>query len=403
MHDVNRRRRELGLSAAGAWAALSGARWPLGAAGLLAPPGTQAVPAAPAAPAAPTGPAARPVLLQLTDAHPDEAERSRDFASGWRLGLGDAGPAPVALRSVAVSRSAGALEAQLRDALADASVIGLAGTVGEDLALRTQALLQRLAPPAAPLALAHLAPWLSDSRYDGSAALLTLFASREDRLARALQMLRGMGLNRLDLAFGAPDQRAVLADALPQLVLRQRLHPQLLSATADLPEQLSAQLSPQTGALLLVGDTLQLHRVAQAMAARGERRFVVALGDIDLTVLRQLGSARAVPLLLPQVVPDAADAALPLVQRYQQRLRQQYEEAPHPMTLAGYIAGRYAAQLLARAGQPPTRAGLLAQVQARPAADLNGYALAFDDARRGRGSRWVRLAMLKPDGGLLLA
>ena len=67
--------------------------------------------------------------------------------------------------------------------------------------------------------------------------------------------------------------------------------------------------------------------------------------------------------------------------------------------LAGYLAGRYAATVLASAGPGASRAKVLAEFQRRRPLELDGWQLAFD--AHGRASSFVSQTMLNTRGNFV--
>lgn len=69
------------------------------------------------------------------------------------------------------------------------------------------------------------------------------------------------------------------------------------------------------------------------------------------------------------------------------------------MSLAGYLAGRYAATVLASAGAGASRAKVLAEFQRRRPLELDGWQLAFD--AHGRASSFVSQTLLNTRGNFV--
>ena len=151
--------------------------------------------------------------------------------------------------------------------------------------------------------------------------------------------------------------------------------------------------------LLFVGGTLELARFTQGLSQRSLQRYVVSLSDVDLTTLMQVGAGKAIPLILTQVVPNPQTSPLSVARNYRGLLKELFDEPPSHLSLAGYLAGRYASQVLKRIEGPMSRATVLAEFQKRPAIDLGGYAIDFHD--RLRGSLFVTQTLLTADGRLV--
>lgn len=345
---------------------------------------------------------ARPVkVVQLLDASLYQRELSRDHAAGVQAGIAEYNRSAAGLaRPVQLQQLDVAGDAELAQAIgrlqADPSVCALLGCAGEALALRTIPLVRQQR-----LGLVQVAPWLADDRHDGDEDVVPLFASRDMQVRHALAQLQGIGVQEVGVVFGTPADEATLGAALREVARRLQLGMRPLG-TLD-SAALNASLAPGGGTpavLLFVGATVELARLTQLLAQRRLQRYVVSLADVDLNALLQLGSARTVPLIVTQVVPNPATSSLSAVRAYRQQLKLLFDEAPTPVSLAGYLAARYFTQVMSRVEGAPTRQSLMAAFARRPAADLGGFDVHFDGPR-SRGSRYVTQTLLTADGRLV--
>jgi hypothetical protein len=339
-------------------------------------------------------------VVQLLDGSMYQRELSRDHAAGVQAGIAEhnrspAGLArPVQLQQVEVSNEADLAKA-MAGLKADPAVCALLGSVGESLALRSVPLVRH-----ERLGLVQVGPWLADDRYDADEDVVPLFASRDTQVRHALAQLQGVGVQELGVVYGTPADESLLGPAIAEVARRLNLRMQALGA---LDSAAGTTLSAGGGVpavLLFVGATLELARLTQLLAQRKLQRYVVSLADVDLAALLQLGSGRTVPLIVTQVVPNPSTSAMPVVRAYRQQLKLLYDEAPTPVSLAGYLAARYFTQVLGRVEGPVTRASLLQAFGRRPPATLDGFELRFDGSR-SRGSRYVTQTLLTPDGRLV--
>lgn len=350
--------------------------------------------------AARAAPASRPTVIQLLDMSARPQEVSRTYAAGFRSAWAEVDHPPAVLLPIEVQGGAGtplSLDAAMQQAVRDASVVALVGTASEQLALDCIAWCQRQR-----VEIAHVAPWLSDSRYDGHDALLPLFASRSTQLERAIEALALAGHRSMQVVYPSAQEEALYAPGMREIASRMKLR---LEATTGRPGEDASALGAKLPAagpsmVLFVGGTLELASFARQLAARQLTRYLICLADVDPAVLRQLGlDARSgVSLIVTQVVPDPQSVSA-LVTRYRRSLQKLFDEEPSPVSLAGYLAGRYTLALLQRA-RPANRAALLALARERPSLSLDrGFEINF---RNGpRGSQMVRHAMLAPDGRLM--
>jgi hypothetical protein len=88
-----------------------------------------------------------------------------------------------------------------------------------------------------------------------------------------------------------------------------------------------------------------------------------------------------------------------VVRAYRDALARLFDEPPSPISLAGYLAGRYAAAVLAGIEPNAGRARVLAEFQRRRPIQLDGWQVAFDES--GRGSTYVSQLLLNAQGSFV--
>ncbi|MFN3417024.1 MAG: ABC transporter substrate-binding protein [Caldimonas sp.] len=343
-----------------------------------------------------------PVLLQCFDTSADQQEISRDYASGVQLGLQGASPGTpgrvaAALRPLPMDGSDASLQRLLTMLRGDPSIVGLVGAAGERLALRCIE-----ATRAAGLAVAHLGPWIADARFDDEPGVVKLFASREAQIRHALRSLETVGVRELGLVYASPQLQQQVRTDVQAALARIGVQPREFVAPAGQLEALVASLPDNPPAIFLfVGGAVELARFVRGLAVRRMQRYVVTLGETDLTTLAELGASGTVPVVLTQVVPNPQTHTAPFAREYRAALKALYEEQPSPLSLAGFIAGRYAQALLATL-EPGAlnRAGVLDAARRRPGLELGGYSIRFD-AGTPRGSGYVTQVLLGRDGRLI--
>ncbi|MFZ3126773.1 MAG: twin-arginine translocation pathway signal protein, partial [Rhodoferax sp.] len=128
------------------------------------------------------------------------------------------------------------------------------------------------------------------------------------------------------------------------------------------------------------------------------QRYIIAMSDVNLQTMLQMGVSRFTPVIATQVVP-MVNANLPIVKNYRDTLGRLYDEPPTPQSLAGYIAARYTHEVLQGIDGTPTRLSALQAFQKRSTVDLGGFRIAPD--ARGRGTAYVTQSMISTDGRLL--
>jgi len=113
----------------------------------------------------------------------------------------------------------------------------------------------------------------------------------------------------------------------------------------------------------------------------------------------QLNPGKSVPVIFTDVVPNPHTSKLPVVRAYRAALQRLFDEAPSPVSLAGYLAGRYTATMLAGVGANPTRARVLAEFQRRRPLELDGWHLTFNQG--ARASNFVSQTLLNGQGSFV--
>ena len=341
-------------------------------------------------------------LLQCIDSSGDQQELSRDYGVGVQLAVqfvkrsGLLQGRELQVQQLMIDASPQGQQPLLQRLRDEPGVLGLVGTVGERLGLACIEATQQ-----AGLPIAHVAPWVADVRFDDVPQVLNLFASRETRLRYALSSLESVGMRGVGLVYDSPatqaGARVDLERALDSLSLRvQSVVAPEQGGVEMLVSRMGSALPP---VLLFVGGAIELSRFARALTSLGLQRYVVTLSDADLTLLLQLGAAKSLPLVLTQVVPNPQTHQGQFARDYRRLLDTLYDDAPSPLGLAGFLAGRYAAELVRRVLANPTRASFFDEARRRPSVDIDGYPVRFGKDRN-RGSSFVTQTMIHRDGRL---
>jgi len=342
------------------------------------------------------GAGARPGVTQLLDMSADQQQLSRDYATGIRLAFAELGangmPVPQ-LSTIETDGSTAAARQALQALRADARQVALVGTVGEALSLASLAETAQL-----QMEIAHVAPWLADPRMDADPRLFALFASREAQIRYVLRTLSVAGVNELGVVYPAGRNAQALQAGMGAVAGRLGLR------TRDFVLQAGRNLAPQAAALppdapyflLFMGGAIELALFTQGLARGAGRHYLLCLSDVDTNTFVQLSPGKSVPVIFTDVVPNPLTSKLAVVRAYREALQRLFDEAPSTVSLAGYLAGRYAATVIAAAGPAPTRARVLAEFQRRRPLDLDGWRLEFDE--HGRASRFVSQTLLNTRG-----
>jgi ABC-type branched-subunit amino acid transport system substrate-binding protein len=362
---------------------------------LAAPAATLACAAVGAQPRA----AARPLAVaQIVDTSAAQQDVSKDFLIGARaawqeLNLrGGVRGRPVQHQVLEVDGSAASVRAALEQARDNPACMLLSGTVGDRTAAAVVAQLRTL-----DTGLAHAAPWLQNSLLDLDERTFPIFAGRQEQVVHALRSLTGVGIGEAGAIYATDEDWRLHREETERTAAGLKLRLQTFRADGDLT-RLGQRLTPGTPAVLLfVGGTPELLAFLQGLEKQQRQRYVVALADVNLQVLSQLTQGRSTPVIATQPVP-VTSAALPVVRAYREALARLFDEPPASLSLAGWIAARYAAEVLAELEQP-TRAGVLAALQKRAPRDLGGFRVAYDERRRS--ATFVTQSLLTPDGRIV--
>lgn len=356
--------------------------------------------AAPAAWAAPTTAAAgRAITIaQIADLSAAQQDVSRDFVTGaraaWQAFNAQGGLAgrPVQHRVLETDGSAASLQAAWQQAHAMADCVALSGCVGHTA--ESLAALHARSGSAAPLA--QVAPWLQGGRAGAGDAVFDIFPGYQAQIAHALKTLVSVGVHDMGVAYGSAQlqqqSQAEIARVAQALQLRIQSLPLASSA--------AAQAAQRHVLLLFVGGTPELYSLLrQIELPPGRQCYVVALADVNLQVLAQLGRLpRNTSVIATQPVP-LLTSPLPVVRAYRSALNRLYDEPPSPQGLAGFIAARYTVQALERVDGPVRRASVLAALRRTSHSDMGGFTVAFQGSRRT--SAYVTQTMLTADGRIV--
>ena len=349
--------------------------------------------------------AERPIVIaQLADMSPSQQDVSRDFLIGSRAAWQDLNARgglqgrPVQHLALEVQGSGPSLHNALRSVLASPACIALSGCVGDNAASAIAA-LQEQTQPSQPLA--HVAPWLhSQEPATSNDLVFGIFPDYEVQIAHALKTQAAMGVQELGVVYATAALRQQSQARVQQAARVLKLRIQDLPLPGSSPEadrQLSAPSQPM---VLFIGGTPELHGFMRRMNLQpGRQCYIVALADVNLQVLSQMGAAkRNVSVIATQAVP-LVSAGMPIVRAYRETLARLYDEPPSPQGLAGFIAARYTAQVLQDINGPLTRASALAAFRRRQDMNLGGFTVSFDGRKRSHA--YVTQSMLTADGRIV--
>ncbi|WP_312302925.1 ABC transporter substrate-binding protein [Pulveribacter sp.] len=331
-------------------------------------------------------------VAQIVDLSARQQDVGRDFLIGSRAAWADLNARgglrgqPVQHLVLETDGSPAAMQAAWQAVQQNPACVALSGCAGDSAA----AAVAQLQAGGGTLALA--APWLHRQWQDEGDTVFSIFPGYQAQISHAVRSLAAMGVQQAGVVFAHPGLQQQLQAGVLQAGTAMGLRTQVLTAA-------QGRTAPPA-IVLFVGGTPELHDyVARLELPRGRQCYVVALADVNLQVLAQLGGARHnVPVIATQPVP-LVTAGLPIVRAYREVMGRLYDEPPSPQGLAGFIAARYTAEVLASVAGPLTRASALAAFRQRREVHLGGYVVAYQGRRPAGGL--VTQSMLAGDGRIV--
>jgi hypothetical protein len=269
----------------------------------------------------------------------------------------------------------------------------LSGSAGDPAASAVVNLLRQDNTP-----IAHVAPWLQNSSVEVDERTFPIFAARQEQIAHAVKSLAVMGMREIGAVYASSREHTLYKDDLERIAGALKVRLQSFRAEGDL-DRLGQRLSAQSAAVLLfIGGTPELVQFTQGLEKQSRQRYVVALADVNLQTMMQMGAARNTPVIATQAVPMVTDS-MAVVRAYRDTLGRLFDEPPTPLSLAGFIAARYTYEVLNDVDGALTRQAALAAFQRRAPADVGGFRVSFN--RERRGGAFVTQSMLTVDGRVI--
>ena len=359
----------------------------LGSAGVLAQSGRSA---------APQG---NIVIAQVVDTSQARQDVSKDFLIGSRAAWQDLNlrggirGRKVQHLVVETDGTPASLRAALDTIKANTSCIVMFGSVGDQIAGHIVELVQDTIP-----IMAHVAPWLQNSSLEVGETSFPIFAARQEQISHALKTLSVMGVGNLGVVYGINQDYSEYHLEVERIATGMQLKLQPFQGNGEL-RVLGQKLTPGTPAVLLfVGGTPELAEFTKGLEKQARQRYIVALADVNLQTMLQMGAARNIPIIATQPVP-LVTASLPIVRSYREALLRLFDEPPTSLGLAGFIAGRYTHEVLKGIEGHLTRQSAMIAFQQRTNMDIGGFRISFD--LRRRSSAYVTQSMMTLDGRLI--
>lgn len=346
-----------------------------------------------------SGASSRVTVAQIVDMSATQIDVSKDFLVGARAAWADINAKggirgkTVQHQVLEVDGSAASLRTAVDSLKGQNQCVALFGTAGDRAAAQVTDILRRELPD-----IAHIAPWLQNLDTDGNDNTFPIFASRQDQITHAVKSLSVMGVTEIGAVYGTPAEFASYKTDIQQTAQALGLRLKNYSPSADL-QQLGKTLTPDTPRVLLfIGGTPELFDFSKGIDKQAALRYIVAMSDVNVQTLTQMGSSRHAQVVATQVVP-LVNSSLPVVRSYRDTLGRLYDEPPTPHSLAGFVSARYTYEMLLSVEGATTRQNTLQAMQKRSSMELGGFRLSLEG--KSRSGTYVTQSMIAPDGRLL--
>jgi ABC-type branched-subunit amino acid transport system substrate-binding protein len=324
---------------------------------------------------------------------------SKDFLVGSRTAWqeinakGGVLGTPIKHLVLEVDGSAASLRTAIESLKTEPHCIALFGTAGDRAASQLTTLVRREMPD-----LPHVAPWLQNPDAVAASNTFPIFASRQEQIAYAIKSLSVMGITQVGAVYGSAAEFAAYRGDLEQIARTLKLTIASYHTTGDLRD-LAQTLTPESPRVLLfVGGTPEMVRFAQGVEKQAAQRYLIAMSDVNLQSIQQLGASRFTPMIATQVVP-MVNSNLPVVRAYRSALGRLFDEPPTPLSLAGYLAARYTYEVLQGVDGTLTRSAALQAFTRKSPVDLGGFRITPDP--KSQGTAFVTQSMVATDGRLV--
>lgn len=346
-----------------------------------------------------TSSARQATVLQIVDMSPSQIDVSKDFLVGSRAAWKDIN-AKGGVRGKAIHHevleldgSASSLRTALGTLKNQPQYLALFGTAGDRAASQAADILRHEVPD-----IAHIAPWLQNLEANYADNTFPIFASRQDQIAHAIKNLSTMGIPELGVIYGTTAEYAAYRDDMEKTAARLKIRLKSYSPTADL-QQLGRTLSADSPRVLIfIGGTPELLQFSQGIDKQAAQRYIIAMSDVNLQTLSQMGGSRYASVIATQVVP-MVNSNLPIVKAYRETLGRLFDEPPTAHSLAGFVAARYTFDMLQSVDGPLTRQSTLQALQKRSSMDLGGFHIALE--AKARSGTFVTQSMISAGGRLV--
>ena len=340
---------------------------------------------------------ARPwVITQIVDTTAQQQDVSKDYLIGSRAAWqeinakGGLQGRPVIHLSIDTDGSAASLKAALDSANSNTACIALSGTAGDRTA---QALTLLLRTERSTLA--HVAPWLQNASNELDDTTFAIFADRQAQILHIVKSLSVVGAKDLGVIYASQQEYTLYRADVERSAQSMRMQISTSPLAQDLKSAGQKLPASSPAVQLFIGGTPELAQFTAGLELQTQRRYLLALADVNLQTMKELGAARETPIFAAQTVP-VVNSGLPVVRAYRAAMVKFFDEPPTPLSLAGYIAARYTFEVLNKVGSNLSRQTALAAFQKRESIDIGGFRINYNATQRG--STFVTQSMLAKDG-----
>ncbi len=345
-------------------------------------------------------PSRAPVIAQIIDVSNEQQDVAKDFLIGSRAAWQDINKKggvrgrQVQHLSLEIDGTPASLRAALAQLRDNPSCLVLSGTASDPLAAQLVTLLHE-----EKLDIAHVAPWLQNSTVNIDDRTFPIFATRQEQIGHALKSLTVMGVQDFGAVYASAREFSLYREDVERTAAALNLKIKSIAPQADL-KTLGQRLDQNSAAIVLfIGGTPELVQFTQGLEKQSRQRYVIALADVNLQTMIQMGGSRSTPVIATQAVPTVNNSKLQVVRSYRETLARLFDEPPASLSLAGYIAARYTFEVLNDMEGALTRQNVLTAFQRRADVDVGGFRVSFNQQRRG--STYVTQSMLATDGRLI--
>jgi ABC-type branched-subunit amino acid transport system substrate-binding protein len=335
-------------------------------------------------------------IAQIVDVSTQQQDVAKDFLIGSRAAWQDinakGGLFGRTIKHLVIETdgTASSLRTAVDSVRDNQMCLALSGTVGDRTAVALTKMLQEERS-----GLAHVAPWLQNTSSELGDHTFPIFADRQDQIAYIVKSLSLMGVKEVGVVYASKHEQIMHQQEVDHIARRLLMKLVTVVFTIDL-KSLGQKLSAESPAVLLfIGGTPELALFTGGLAKQDRQRYILALADVNLQTMMQMGAARLTPIIAAQTVP-MVNSAMPIVRSYRGTLVRLYDEPPTPLSLAGFIAANYTFDVLKKIKGPMNRQTVLAAFQRRDQTDVGGYRVSYNAT--GRGSQFVTQSMLSKEG-----